>query len=583
MTEIDRPSQTQQESLLRRRLRWLIRLRLLVSFLLIGGTMLLQAREPGELLRPPLVGSTAVLAAILLLSAAYWGMLPRVRNLQSLAYVQVVVDILLETGLVYLTGSEESLFASAYNFSIITGSVLLYRPGGLVAATLSSLLYGGMLTMRFFSLLPPAFRSFMRSPDHVGTEVFFTVLINVGAFFIVALLSSYLAEQARRSSKELEVTQSDLSRLTFLHQLILRCLPSGLLTCDSAGRVTYANQSAQDITGLASEELLGQQLGQIFPELPFPLLHEAAQGKQDAQMRRLAMRYARPDGRVLDLGFSLAPLRTSEGELMGTILHFQDLTETVAMERHLRMVDRLASIGEMAARIAHEIRNPLASVSGSIQILNKELSLEGPNRRLMEIVLRETNRLNGLITDFLSFAAPGQSRPEPMDLSAVLRETITLFLEQAKGSCQLKTQIPQGLLIEADSKRVRQIVWNLLNNALEAMPHGGELRVSAGWHCGPLPSGLRADVTWVNLEIEDSGTGIPEEVRDKVFDPFFTTKEKGTGLGLSIVHRLLEEMGGTVELQSQVGKGTRFKLWLPASPVVTQATAPRLGGAPATL
>lgn len=548
-------------------MRWLVLLRVVVSVPLLGGTLLLQAREPGDLIRPPLIGLSSILALVLALSLLYRAMLPRVRNLRSFAYGQVIGDIAVETALVYLTGAEESIFSSTYNLSIITGSILLYRRGGLVAASLSSLLYGGMLNLRFFSLLPPAFRASMRSMEPLGSELFFTIMTNVIAFFIVALLSSYLAEQAKLSREELEVAQSDLSRLTLLHEHILECLPSGLLTCDPKGYIIYANKSALEMIGADAQSILNRPLEEVFPQIPFRLFQEAARGRHDPQMRRQSMKYIRPDGRVLDLGFSLAPLRGSDGALMGTIFHFQDLTQAVAMEQHLRRVDRLASIGEMAARIAHEIRNPLASVSGSIQILQEELSLEGANRRLMEIVVRETRRLNGLLTDFLSFARPEHSKPRKMDLSRTLTETLTLFMEQARSSCKLNVQISPGLIIHADSKKLRQVVWNLLNNALEAMPQGGNLTVRASWASGSLPAGLDPQQAWLLLEVEDSGVGIPEEVKDRIFDPFFTTKERGTGLGLSIVHRLVEETGGRIEVQSQPGKGSRFSVWIPSGTV----------------
>lgn len=564
MTQSHPPQRIGPEELIRGRLHWLVLLRVVVSVLLLGGTLLLQAREPADLIRPPLVGPTVILALVLALSILYRAMLPRVRRLRPFAYGQVVGDILMVTALVYLTGAEESIFASTYNLSIITGSILLYRRGGLIAASLSSLLYGGMLNLRFFSVLPPAFTTNLRTAAPLGSEVFFSIMINVSAFFIVALLSSYLAEQARVSREELEVAQSDLSRLTLLHEHILQCLPSGLLTCDPQGRIIYANQSALRMIGLELQSILNKPLEEVFPQIPSMLFQEAARGRHNPQMRRQNMKYTRPDGLVLELGFSLAPLRGGDGALMGTIFHFQDLTQAVAMEQHLRRMDRLASIGEMAARIAHEIRNPLASVSGSIQILQNELKLEGANRRLMEIVLRETKRLNGLLTDFLSFARPEHPKPKRMDFSKALKETLTLFMEQARPSCQLKAQISPGLIIYADSKKLRQVVWNLLNNALEAMPQGGNLTVRAFWASGTLPGGLNPGETWLVLEVEDSGVGIPEELRERVFDPFFTTKEKGTGLGLSIVHRLVEEMGGRIELESQPGKGSCFRIWLPS-------------------
>lgn len=555
------------QELLRARLRRLILLRPLVAALLIGGVMVFQAGSVKDLLGPPLIGLTSVFAAVLTLTVIYLLMIPRTRRLRFFALAQITVDVILETFVVYLTGVEESVFASVYNLSIISGSILLYRRGGLVAASLCSVLYGGLLNLRFFSMLPSVFGAPSKALLVSGGDLFFSLVVNVSAFFTVAFLSSYLAEQARVSKEKLESAQSDFSRLAALHDHILQCLPSGLITCDSDGRVTFANHAAYIITGLSREQISNQFLSSIFPEFPASLLQELSSDLYSPQLRRKTMGYTRPDGKRLELGFSLAPLKDDSGSMRGTILHFQDLTETVAMEEHLRKVDKLASIGEMAARIAHEIRNPLASVSGSIQILRKELALDGTNKKLMDIVIRETNRLNGLLSDFLSFARPEQLRPTRMNLSRLLREIIALFMERASGQWCMRSKIGEGLLLEADPERIRQVVWNLLNNALEAMPNGGELWLRANWAQRPAPSGLNREVKWAVVEVEDNGPGIPAEIIDKIFDPFFTTKERGTGLGLSIVHRLMEEMGGRVEVKSQEGLGTKFTLWIPSRPL----------------
>jgi two-component system sensor histidine kinase PilS (NtrC family) len=552
-------------------------LRVVVATFLLGATVLLQFRETTGLFVWPLVGLYGLTAAIYVLSLLYVLLLKRARDIRRLAYAQIAVDIALETLLVYLTGAEESVFSSIYNLSIITGSILLYRRGGLAAASVSGLLYGGLLNLRYFGLLPAMEWGGHRLLDSVGSEVFYKILINLSAFFLVAFLSSYLAEQARISQQELEETQSDLSKLTAIHENILQCLHSGLLTTDLQGRVNFANQAAADIMGVSMGELLQRPLEALFPDLPSELLRGGQGGPLALEAKRRTMGYGRPDGDRLHLGFSLTPLRSEDGAVVGTIIHFQDLTQAIAMEEHLRRVDRLATIGEMAARIAHEIRNPLASLSGSIQILKNELRLDGSNHRLMEIVMRETHRLNGLLTDFLLFARPEQLKVQEVDLSRALLETLDLFIEQPKdrASLQVVKQIAPDLRVWADPKKMRQVFWNLLNNALEAMPQGGTLWVRARW-ANPAGGTSGESSRWVLMDVEDSGVGIPPEIRDHVFDPFFTTKDRGTGLGLSMVHRSLVDVGGRVEVQSQVGKGTKFSLWIPERPL-TQSPAVKKG------
>jgi two-component system sensor histidine kinase PilS (NtrC family) len=280
------------------------------------------------------------------------------------------------------------------------------------------------------------------------------------------------------------------------------------------------------------------------------------------------MDYQHPGGRISHLGFSLAQLRNADEARMGTILHFQDLTQTVALEEQLRRVDRLATVGEMAARIAHEIRNPLASLSGSIQILKDELSLDGPNSRLMGIVLRETQRLNTLLTDFLLFARPEKLQIQEMDLSSALQETLDLFLERGMDGpvIEIVRDIVPDLTINADPKKMRQVFWNLLNNASEAMPQGGRLEVRAKWSTPTVKPAQTEDQVWVLMEVEDSGVGIGSEHLDRIFDPFFTTRDRGTGLGLSVVHRNIEDQGGRISVRSELGRGTRFTLWIPPNP-----------------
>lgn len=556
------------DDVLRGRLYWLMFLRVVVVTFLLGATVLLQVRETRNLLTPPLIGLYGLIGIIYFLTLIYIFLMKRVPSLKGMAYAQILVDILGSTALVYLTGLEESVFSSIYNLSIITGSILLYRQGGLTTASLSAFLYGGLLDLRYYEVISPLALGSHKTVTSAGSELFYTILVNISAFFIVALLSSYLAEQARKSQQELKETKSDLSRLTAIHENILRCLHSGLLTTDLHGKVQYANRAAEEITGVPAMEIVGKEVFHLFSELVPGLLKDADDDTSPLEDRRRTMTYQRPDGTKIHLGFSLAPLRSADGTKIGTIIHFQDLTQTISMEEHLRRVDRLATVGEMAARLAHEIRNPLASLSGSIQLLQDELSLDGANRRLMEIVTQETQRLNALLTDFLLFAKPERPSLQPLDLSCALRETLALIADQRRqgASVRVVSQITPGLMVEADPKKISQVIWNLLNNALEAMPGGGELRVRARKASRSRGTEPPRENSWVHLEIEDTGVGIPRELQARIFDPFFTTKDRGTGLGLSTVHRTLEGMGGMIEVHSEPGRGARFSVWLPCRP-----------------
>jgi two-component system sensor histidine kinase PilS (NtrC family) len=273
--------------------------------------------------------------------------------------------------------------------------------------------------------------------------------------------------------------------------------------------------------------------------------------------------FQRKDGASLILGFSISPLKDSNDREMGNILIFQDLTRLREMEEHLKRADRLAAIGKMAAGIAHEIRNPLASISGSIEILKDEVGNSPQNQQLMGIVLREVNRLNSLIADFLLFARPISPGKEKIHLHRLLEEILQMFTHSPDFTPQirLETQFHGDLYIQGDPHQIRQVFWNLFINAAQAMPEGGTLRVDLRRNSSPAP--LTEGRLYGEVAVCDSGTGIGEEEMGKIFDPFFTTKERGTGLGLSIVHSIVESYGGKITVQSKVGQGTTFKILLP--------------------
>jgi two-component system sensor histidine kinase PilS (NtrC family) len=341
------------------------------------------------------------------------------------------------------------------------------------------------------------------------------------------------------------------------------------------------------ITGCPVPEATGRPLGMLLPSL----------AASSGATRRLAIRHRRPDGVSIDLGCSFSDLG---GEPGGRVLIFQDLTEVKAAEERTRVTERLAAVGRLSAGIAHEIRNPLASIRGSIEMLAKELSLRDDQGRLMDIVLRETDRLNHLITDFLQFARPAELKRQPVPMGDLLLDTAEAFSRRDGGGAPVEVlvQVPPRLVAEGDPARIRQIVWNLLINARDAMPDGGRLSVSAravpadtpgdapagdgtpaagaidapgapqesaaAGRIGEEGSGLSG---WVELRVEDTGTGIPPDVLPRIFEPFYTTKERGTGLGLATVHRIVESHGGAIEVASEPGRGTVFTVRLPLSPL----------------
>ena len=340
------------------------------------------------------------------------------------------------------------------------------------------------------------------------------------------------------------------------NQHVIESLRSGLATTDQPGYILTFNPSAEQITGLDSSDAIGRS---IFELLQLSAESERSLHTDDSRGHGIEVLYTRPGGDRIELSLSAAPLITPSGK-SGFLFVFEDVTDARRLERKSRLQQRLAAVGEMAAGIAHEIRNPLASMSGSIQILRQELPLSDDQERLMDIVLRESERLNETIRAFLAYARPRRFETERLDLRRVVGDTALLLQHSSEFSeaHTVEVDVPPGpVWYEADENQMRQIVWNLATNALHAMPKGGRLQLSAG--CHPAGGAL--------VRVADQGIGIPADEIGEVFQPFRSSFEKGTGLGLAIVHRIVSDYGGEVQISSKKGAGTTVSVCLPAKSV----------------
>jgi two-component system sensor histidine kinase PilS (NtrC family) len=390
-----------------------------------------------------------------------------------------------------------------------------------------------------------------------------------GGLLLVALRARALSPDRDRAGRALEQRTRDLASLQRLHQRTVESLTSGLITTDPSGAITSWNPEAERITGARAADVAGQLLDDVIPGARARALEAAGSGERG----RARLKYRNRRGQDLHLGLAGSLLRAGEGDPGGYVVIFQDVTKVVEMEAELRRHERLAGIGQLAADLAHEIRNPLAAISGSIQILEAGFKPDDDesdeSQRLMSIVVRETDRLNALITDFLHFARPAPAKPEPVAIAAVLADMAQIFESVRPPAVQLKVEAAPDLRVVADDRQLRQTLWNLFLNAIQAMPEGGELEIRARACAPQADSGDRRNETaegphWVEIQVADSGTGIPEDVLERIFDPFFTTKKEGTGLGLATVHRIVEGNGGHVKVESAVGRGTRFCVLLPS-------------------
>jgi two-component system, NtrC family, sensor histidine kinase PilS len=537
---------------LRRKLLWLIGGRAAAITLVLGSAILVQYKldyNPALSwfqIRPffALIGLTYGLTIVWTLTLRF------VDRHLWLIDVQVACDALIVSAIVYLTGGVSSYFSTLYTMPIIAASTVQSWRGGLMVSVLSSFMYSAIVVAQYQEVPLPFAPPLVVLPL---SRVLFTVGLNVFGFMAVAGLSGYLAEGLRRTGVQLEEASTQLADLQAFNQHVIDSLTSGLATSDMHGRVLTFNRAAESITGIQAEDAVGREVAGVL-QLPSVFTDVFAAGANGARKLRHEFKFVRTDGRPIEVGMTSAPLITPRGEA-GFLFTFQDVTEIKKQDREARVQQRLAAVGEMASGIAHEIRNPLASMAGSIQILRDELPLTPDQSQLMDIVLRESDRLNGTIRSFLAFARPQRSAMADLDLRVILRDTARLLENNTDVTEQHTVVVDEPtdpVMYHADEAQIRQIVWNLATNGLRAMPSGGELRLCVG-----------ATLSEVVVGVQDEGVGIAPEEMDEIFQPFRGTFARGAGLGLSIVHRIASDYGGEVRVTSEKGKGTRVDVALP--------------------
>jgi two-component system sensor histidine kinase PilS (NtrC family) len=540
---------------LRTKLVWLMTGRAAVITLLLGSALLVRLKFPGAFPIDPffvLIGITYALTAVYALALKY-----SEKN-RWLVDVQLGCDAVIVSAIVYITNGVASYFSSLYTLPIIAASTIQSRRGGMMVAILSSILYSGLVLAQYYGgilagvldyELLPAFRM-----------AIFTVGLNVFGFLAVALLSGHLAESARRADERLAAASNQLEDLQAFSQHIIDSLMSGLATTDMDGRVLTFNRAAESITGKSAADATGRSIVDVL-QMPDALADEMF-GPREGRPRlpRVEIEFTRSGYGTIELGLSTALLYTPRGET-GFLFTFQDVTESRKLEREARVQQRLAAVGEMAAGIAHEIRNPLASMSGSISILRQELPLTDEQSQLMDIVLRESDRLNETIRSFLAYARPQRLSTSRMDVRQIVTDTATLLQNNAEliDGHQIQLDVPPDpVWYVADANQIRQVVWNLATNGLRAMPNGGTLKLSVS--CRQADESSPGEML---IRVEDQGVGIAPEELDGIFQPFRGAFERGTGLGLAIVHRIVSDYGGEVHVTSQRGVGTRVEVTLP--------------------
>jgi len=543
---------------LRRRLRWLIVIRAVISTALLLGATFAQITQPGSF---PVNPFFFLIGAAYALTAFYAATLRYVDRYRWLVDLQLVGDAIVVSAFIYFTGGITSYFSSLYVLGIVAASTVQFRRGGMLVGVLSAVLYGGVVLAQYLTAAGLLHDPWLLSPVLPSRSVAgYTYLLNTFGFFAVALLSGSLAESVRATGARLVQASSQIADLQALNQHVIDSLPSGLATTDNSGRVVTFNRAAEFITGRPSASVIGRPIGEVLQLAP-DTVGALTADLGGSRGRRMEGHYLR-DGRHMEIGLSAANLEAPGGR-RGYLFTFQDVTEFKKLERDARMQQRLAAVGEMAAGIAHEIRNPLASMSGSIQILRQELPLSSEQGQLMDIVLRESERLNTTITSFLAYARPQKFAIERFDVRRALNDAALLLRNsnELQDGHVIDVDLPDTeLWYEADEGQIKQIVWNLASNGLRAMPAGGHLQLS-----GTRDRGADGVV----ITVRDEGVGIPSEELDALFQPFHGHFVKGSGLGLAIVHRIVTDYNGEIQVNSQPGRGTTVAVHLPARAAVT--------------
>ena len=521
----------------------LVRLRFLIITFLLGIGLAVSRITPSNVQVRQFVGLIVLwytLALFFLILYTVW------RDIRLQSRVQVLCDLAMATAVVYVTGGIDTPFNGLYPLLIVGSAMLLPRTWAYLTAGLSFILYGGVLELSYYEVI----RSYsINRPDPKALQA--TIFIYLVASGAIAYLASSLSYKLRQVDVELQDTSGLLENLQAVHENIIHSMHGGLITTDLQGRITLLNAPGQALLRRRASDVYGTPVSDLFLD-PLPPGESLPLSRE--------VRSLTPGGMEKIIGVTATRLTLSGGEEVGYVYTFADLTDIKRLEREVRMRDRLTAVGRMAGGIAHEIRNPLSSIAGSVKVLSHVSKLTEEQQSLVNIVIRESERLNAIISDFLNYTREKSYQFAETDLVVLLHETLTL-LENHPQNNGAKVNIVRDFGVgEArallDGDKFKQVFWNLSENALRAMPKGGTLHVSLH------------DVNdrWV-IAFADTGMGLNPQDAEKIFEPFQSHFEGGTGFGLAIVYQIVQAHGAHITVQSSPQNGAEFKLEIPKSTV----------------
>jgi two-component system, NtrC family, sensor histidine kinase PilS len=520
-------------------LTWLVKVRILILMVLLAIELAVIRLTPSPLPIMPFLTCMVlwfVLSLFFLFLVSVWNE----HRLQAI--LQVLSDLVMVTLVVDVTGGIDSSLNFLYPLVIVVACMLLPRVWGYLSAALAFILFGSILELDYYLIVPSYSNS---HPKLKALQV--VILVNLFAFFAIAYLAGLLMSKLRQVDVQLKDASGALENLQALHENIVQSMSGGVITTGLDGRITLVNRAAQQLLESSEADLYGRSVADLFQD---PLPHFGA-ARGDAEVRYMAVNGFRKTFRVM-----VSALNVSLRGDLGFVYSFDDLTEIRRLEREVRMQDRLAAVGRLAAAIAHEIRNPLTSIAGSVSMLSEAPSLNAEERHLLQIVIRESDRLNNIITDFLAYSRGKQYRFERVNLIPLLQDTLTLLehrLTAESAGIRLERSLPRSeAWVLADGDKLKQVFWNFCENAVRAMKKkGGSLIVTL----------TERGSDW-EMSFADTGPGINPQQTEKIFEPFQSNFEGGTGLGLAIVYQIVQAHEGKVWARSEVGKGTSFVMRL---------------------
>ena len=525
-------------------IRWLVTLRLIVITTLLVGALIIQVTMRKIL---PLSGLYSLSLATYLLSLGYL-ILHQLRISTTVqASLQLIGDIGIITGFIYVTGGVQSPFSFLYLVVVAVAAVLV-RGGGLIFAGLSAVAYGVLIDLMAFRLVPMP--SGVDVPNIPSSKLLYQLLINVIGFGLVAVLVSYLSASLRTAHSRLTQEQERSAQMAALAHHVVQSVGSGILALDTDGKVLQINPAGARILNLENpQSALGQPVIDVLPLADLQWGPVLSRSRYHGPVRTEAV--VDPERRV---GVSVGPLSDDSQQRVGFVVNFQDLSQAQLEMQRKALHERMVSLGEMAARMAHEIRNPLASISGSAQMLSSLQTTDSATSRLLDIVVEESRRLSTILEGFLNYTRPRTGRQDTCDITVLIRDCVDLLRssEELRDDHEVTIEAPDTLPIVADPNLLRQVFWNLTRNALQAMSGGGTLRVRAA----------RTEEAIV-MQWIDSGAGMEEELVERAFEPFVTTRDDGSGLGLAIVYSAVMEHRGSIEIDSKPGRGTTITIEIP--------------------